>query len=130
MNDVTAIMAYCPECMAEYREGIKECMDCGVPLIPGPPPSQSRGGGKHNGESGVKMVRLRTFTGPTALMEADLARNLLETEGIPCVLPGEFSAEMLPGIDVLHLLVRKEDYERAEEILQGYLDSSQESSSE
>ena len=28
---------YCPECGAEFREGIDQCYDCGVPLGPEPP---------------------------------------------------------------------------------------------
>ena len=24
---------FCPECEAEYREGIVECSDCGIPLV-------------------------------------------------------------------------------------------------
>lgn len=26
---------YCPKCKTEYREGFKECSDCGVDLVPG-----------------------------------------------------------------------------------------------
>ncbi len=68
------------------------------------------------------LVRIRTFSGPTALLDAELARNLLETQGIPCVLPGEDSAEAFPVFDV-PLLVRESDRERAAMLLKSYLDS-------
>jgi hypothetical protein len=70
-----------------------------------------------------KLMRVRSFTGPTAQLDAGLARNILETQGIPCVVHGGVMAEVLPGIDVVQLLVREEDGEQAAEILQAYLDS-------
>lgn len=69
------------------------------------------------------LVRLRTFSGPTAQLDADLARNILESEGIPSVVPGDVMAEMLPGVGVVQLLVREADAEQAAEILESYLDS-------
>lgn len=116
-------MPYCPQCFVEYVEGTSECEDCGVGLVEGSPPLAAADVEHREDTANVKMVRVRTFSGPTALLEADLARNLLRTQGIPCVLPGEFSAETLPGVDVVQLLVREEDGERAAEILSSYFDS-------
>ncbi len=70
-----------------------------------------------------QVVRLRNFSGPTAQVDADLARNILETQGIPSVVAGEVAAEMLPGVGVVQLLVREEDAEQAAEILKSYLDT-------
>jgi hypothetical protein len=67
-------------------------------------------------------VTVRVFTGPTALLDADVARNILQSQGIPSLVPGETSAELLPVLDV-SLLVREEDAEQAARILQEYLDS-------
>jgi putative signal transducing protein len=69
-----------------------------------------------------KLVRVRAFTGPTAQLDADLARNILKAEGIPSVLPGGVMADVLLGVDVVQLLVREEDAQEAQEILDGYLD--------
>jgi hypothetical protein len=69
-----------------------------------------------------KLVTVRVFSGPTALLDADVARNILQTQGLPSIVPGETSAELLPVLDV-RLLVREEDAERAAGILQEYLDS-------
>ncbi len=114
-------MAYCPECLTEYVEGSTECTDCHVPLEAGAPPAQAAAGVLEIPPD-AELVRVRTFSGPTAPMDAELAQNILKTQGIPCALPGEGHAEMLPGIDLVQLLVRKEDAERAEEILEGFLD--------
>jgi hypothetical protein len=54
-------------------------------------------------------------------LDADVARNILQSQGIPSLVPGETSAELLPVLDV-PLLVQEEDTERAAAILRGYLD--------
>jgi hypothetical protein len=109
-------MAYCPKCFAEYNEGTAQCMDCQVPLVAGPPPAVEKGEDK---EPEPQLVRLRTFYGPTSQLDANLAKNVLEAEGIPCILPGE--GEMIPGADVVQIWVREEDADRAAEILKSYL---------
>ena len=107
-------MSYCPECLAEYKEGTAECIDCHVPLNPGSPPRPTP-------EPEAKMVRLRSFKGPTASMDADMVREVLDQEGIPCALPGE--TEILPGIDEVQLLVREQDATRAQEIVEAFLEA-------
>lgn len=121
-------MAYCPECGVEYKERAVECMDCHVPLRPGSPPSESSG--KEQGDPSEKLVRLRIFSGPTSLMQADLGKNLLETEGIPCVLQGKVMGEILPGVEPIQMLVHESDVERANDILTAYLEVVQTESGE
>jgi hypothetical protein len=70
-------------------------------------------------EPDMKLVRIRTFSGGTARLDAELAKNLLEAEGIHCILPGEISAEVIPVFDV-PLLVSEEDAEQAAAILESY----------
>ncbi|HLY60982.1 MAG TPA: DUF2007 domain-containing protein [Terriglobia bacterium] len=114
-------MAYCPECLVEYSEGTKECSNCHLPLAAGAPPAQPASTLEIAPDA--ELVRVRTFSGPTASLDAELAQNILQTQGIACALPGEGHAEMLPGIDVVQLLVRKEDAAQAEEILKSYMDN-------
>ncbi len=71
------------------------------------------------------LVRVRVFSRPQGFMEADLARNILKAEGIDCVLPGQYTAGVLPGIDGIQILVREADAERASEILASYFDTPQ-----
>ena len=114
-------MPYCAQCLTEYVEGIGKCEDCGAELLPGSPP-QGPPVVDLAGEKDVKLVSIRTFSGGTAQMDADLARNILQSQGIPCLLQGESSAEILPVLDI-PLFVREEDVSRAERILKDYLDT-------
>jgi hypothetical protein len=111
--------------LTEYVEGTTTCEDCGAELAPGSPPETPQGTSPqtHSAGSGEsKLVTVRVFTGPTALLDADVARNILQSQGIPSLVPGETSAELLPVLDV-SLLVREEDAERAAGILRDYLDT-------
>ncbi|MGO8787363.1 MAG: putative signal transducing protein [Terriglobia bacterium] len=114
-------MPYCAQCLIEYVEGTTRCEDCGADLLPGSPP-EAPPLVDLSGEKNVKLVSVRVFNGGTAQMDADLARNILQAQGIPCLLQGEGSFEMLPVLDI-PLLVREEDAERAERFLQEYLDT-------
>lgn len=115
-------MPYCPECLTEYVKGTVECEDCRAALVPGSPPLRSPNSGGLDKVPEGKMVRVRTFSGPTALLDADLARNLLRTQGIPSFVPGETSAELLPVLEVF-LLVLEGDAARAAQVLKSYFDS-------
>jgi Putative prokaryotic signal transducing protein len=136
-------MPYCPQCLTEYVEGTTKCEDCENDLVPGSPPevvdeadsassaSKAFGGwfrslvgaGHEEEDEGppVKTVRIRAFSGGTASLDAALARKLLQARGIPSILGGETSAEVLPVLEV-SLLVREEDADRAAEILRIYFD--------
>ena len=135
-------MPYCPNCLTEYVDGTRECEDCSVPLVPGSPPevedepssdtSKAFGGwfrslvgaGRETDEDEgppVKAVRIRVFSGGRASLDAALARKLLQVRGIPSVLEGETSAEVLPVLEV-SLVVREEDADRATGILGSYFD--------
>lgn len=114
-------MAHCPKCGIEYAEGAANCAKCGAALLPGDLPAKAAARKSESGETEC----VRVFRGPTAQMEADLAKNVLMEEGIPCVLPGEEMASVLPGVDVVQLLVRREDAEEATEILKDFFDTPQ-----
>jgi hypothetical protein len=116
-------MAYCPICLIEYAEGTPECIDCRVPLNAGPRPADQAAVKDLELSPDTELVRIRTFSGPTGAIDAELASNILQTQGIACVLPGEGHAEMFPGIDRVQLLVRKEDAEKAAEVLVSFLDN-------
>lgn len=115
-------MAYCPQCGVEYRDGFLECADCHVALRAGTPPAAL---GESRKQTGPPLVQIRIFSGSMAMMQADMARNLLETEGIPCVLPGKVMGGILSGIEPIAMLVREVDAARAAEILQAFLDDPQ-----
>jgi hypothetical protein len=115
-------MPYCPQCKTEYVAGTTQCEDCGVPLQAGMPTEQAADAEELELPRDVKLVTVRTFTGSTALLDAELARNILKAQNIPSIVSGESSVEVLPVLDV-PLLVREEDAQRAAEMLRSYLDS-------
>jgi hypothetical protein len=90
-------------------------------LLPGSPPATPLRVDL-NEEKDVKLVPARVFTGSTAQMDAELARNILQTQGIPSALSGEGLADPFPVAEV-HLLVREEDAGHAERLLEDYLDA-------
>jgi Putative prokaryotic signal transducing protein len=110
-------MAYCPQCFAEYVENAVECMDCHVPLAPGPTPPPA----PPEGEPNIHFVPVRLFRGLHAQFQADLAHNVLEAEGIPSSLVGALGSELIPGMDAVQLLVREEDQARASELVEEIL---------
>jgi len=114
-------MPYCADCLIEYVDGTTECEDCGAALLPGSPPEGPPLDDLRE-DRNAKMVPVRVFTGGTAQMDADLARNILQSQRIPSLVQGENSAELLPVLDV-PLLVREEDLERAQRVLHDYLDA-------
>ena len=114
-------MPYCAKCLIEYVEGTVQCEDCGAFLLPGSPP-EAPPRVDLRGEKDVKLVPARIFIGSTAPMDAELARNILQTQGIASTISGEGLADPFPVTEV-HLLVREDDAGNAERILQEYLDT-------
>jgi hypothetical protein len=110
-------MAYCPQCFTEYVEDAAECMHCRVPLKPGPPPPRPASDADPN----IQFAPIRVFQGLHAQFQADLARNVLESEGIPCTVTSEIGAELIPGMDAVQLLVREEDRARASQLVEDVL---------
>ncbi len=67
-------MAYCPKCLAEYREGLAKCRDCGCGLIAGatPPPAA-------DDHPDTELVWLCTLADP---VEGPLVKAALAEAGI------------------------------------------------
>jgi hypothetical protein len=63
---------FCPQCGAEYQEGVGECADCGVPLVIQPP-----------AEEEAEWVDFVTVLTTRDHAELAVAKSLLEGEGIP-----------------------------------------------
>ncbi|HUY12838.1 MAG TPA: DUF2007 domain-containing protein [Terriglobia bacterium] len=115
-------MASCPKCGNGLPDGAGHCPVCGTEVVArgskddlSPKPAST--------PDNQRLVTVRSFSGPRAALEADLVKNFLQAEGIPCMLPGEGSASVLPGVNVLNLLVREGDAEQAAEILKSFLDT-------
>lgn len=74
-------MPFCPKCKYEYREGIKICPDCDVPLrthLHENPP-------EYTDEPLVRVAKVYHR------LEADTMKGVLESAGIPCYVYSDFS---------------------------------------
>ncbi len=103
-------MPFCPECEAEYVEGIVECVDCQRTLVDELPsdapeePAESSSDGKF----------VTVFEGGSAF-DMRMAKGLLESSG--------FHVELLGGNDPLNptptgIQVRQDQAEEAQELLE------------
>ena len=109
-------MAFCPNCEAEYKEGINVCPDCSLELVEELTPQN-----KIHDTSEGEPVPLQSFkTGA----EAEMVRELLDQNGIRsfveggdfAVIPSSFSQEVVVMVD-------ERDLDRAVEIYQAYFDA-------
>src|SRR6266568_5191133 len=109
-------MAFCPECEAEYREGIGTCPDCGVDLVAELTPETMM-----HDKSDSEPVALKSFS---TSAEADMVCELLQRNGVRAfvegggfaVIPGSFSGEVVVMVD-------ERDMVRAQELYSAYFDS-------
>lgn len=70
----------------------------------------------------MDLVKIRTFSGPTARLDAKLAASVLEAVEIECFVPDDGAVEPIPFFEV-HLMVRAADADKAREALETYFDS-------
>ena len=109
-------MAFCPNCEAEYREGIQRCPDCDLELVEELTPEN-----RVHDRSDAQPVVFQSFK---TSAEAELVRDLLEQNGVRAfvegsefaVIPGSFSAEVV-------LMVDERDLERAKEVYEAYFNA-------
>jgi hypothetical protein len=69
---------YCPECLAEYREGFTQCSDCRVPLLAGNPPATES-------DFDPSLNPVVVFESADAV-KAAMAQGVLDDAGIPYVI--------------------------------------------
>jgi hypothetical protein len=102
---------FCPNCKAEYREGILRCAECDVDLVFELPaePNQI--------PEYVDWVNIISFADK---YEADLAQGLLEASDIEAVTLSDDCGSVYPSmtyVQGIRLMVKKEDVEAAKEVL-------------
>ena len=72
---------FCPECGAEFREGIEKCADCDVALAPEPPPVPEA------------YVTVHETSDPAVV---PVLKTVLESAGIPYRAIGEGTMDLFP----------------------------------
>jgi hypothetical protein len=109
-------MAFCPNCEAEYKEGITVCTDCNYELVPELTPETT----VHDKTEGEPIPFQSFKTGA----EAEMVFNLLEQNGVRsfvqggdfAVIPSSFSQEVVVMVD-------ERDLDRAVEVYNAYFDA-------
>jgi hypothetical protein len=109
-------MAFCPNCEAEYKEGIAVCPDCNLELVAELTPEN-----KVHDTSEGEPVPLQSFRNSA---EAEMVREVLNSNGIRsfvqggdfAVIPSSFSQEVIVMVD-------ERDLDRAIQIYEAYFDS-------
>lgn len=121
VEGVDLTMNYCPKCETEYRSGVENCIDCGIPLITG----RQFLDGKHELtaefqsrsmliDPADEMVTLRQ----APVLEIKALQRLLAARRIPSILAGDGSASCGRGCAaVLALQIKKVDIDAAQLVL-------------
>jgi hypothetical protein len=100
---------FCPNCRAEYEEGVKMCVDCDVELVQELPPLDTA--------EYVDLVDFETYPDRN---EAELAKGVLSGSGIDAVIYGDEYGGYAPALSFsegVRLLVKKKDLVRARLVL-------------
>src|SRR5436853_68701 len=104
---------WCPQCHAEYREGFRECADCGVALVDSlPPRPDAHPSAPTDPFLPGDDVELATL----AIVEAELIAAQLRVAGIPAVVFGT-GAVIHTGVQRGRVMVRQSDRVEAEQFL-------------
>ena len=98
---------FCPECKAEYVEGITTCAGCGVPLVAALPPEPD-----HSGEGMVGI--LSTFNA------ADIAivESILGGTDIQYFIQGKNFNQLEPLVQPAQVFVARHQVNTAKELLE------------
>ncbi|MCH6568656.1 MAG: DUF2007 domain-containing protein [Acidobacteria bacterium] len=102
------MILFCPQCRAEYREGILECADCQRSLVAELPPQPKP-------QPDLELVTVLA-TGNPALIA--VAKSLLEDSGIEYLTQNEGLHDLFPVHRFrIHIQVRQEDEGEATALL-------------
>lgn len=109
-------MPFCPECEAEYEQGVETCTDCGAALVDELPAADAPDTG--HGEP----VPLRNFANAA---EAEMVQGLLEENGIRAfVSGGDFTVAPSSFLGEIVLMVDERDLDRATALYEAYFEEN------
>ena len=100
-------MAYCPECGAEFRGGIRRCPECLVDLL------EELQEPSEDDSSEDNLVQIQTAS---SIEEAGKVKDLLQQHGILCVVEPAGTAKSSAS-SALKVLVNRKDEGRAQDLL-------------
>ena len=111
-------MPFCPNCRYEYKEGIRECPDCGACLVQELPQEEATQTGLRKTAKSPHFVPLRNL--PSRLY-AQMLEEALRNEGIPSMTKGDAAfpfrtaTNHIPVAEVT-IWVPEKDLEKAREL--------------
>ncbi len=97
---------FCPVCRSEYRPGYTICKDCDVELVPELPP-----------EPELEYVEYEEILATHSPGDRLLLKSILDAEDITYFIQGEYVAAYVYHAVPMRLMVRKDQVEKAVEIL-------------
>ncbi len=107
-------MSICPKCGNNCSDNAEECDQCGARLSPDAQKDETDAGAEPVGP----LVELATFH---TVSEADMVQELLETNGITCMLHGENDPiGAMSGAEPITLFVAKGDLPSAVELYKAF----------
>ena len=107
---------YCPNCEAEYTEGITTCKDCGIALVDRLSPATT----VHD-HSDANMVRLASFKFPG---KAQMLQELLEKNDVRSFVQGGTDTIAVPsGFSEVGVFVDERDLAKAQELHKDFFEA-------
>jgi hypothetical protein len=97
---------FCPKCKAEYVGGVRECAECGVPLVATLTEERTR-----------KDLDLVCILETSNANDVIMIESILDGSGIEYVLEGTHTISILRSIEPARLLVPKDQEEEAKDLL-------------
>ena len=102
---------FCPKCGTEYREGFYVCSDCNTNLVEELPELPEEGKPEF-----IEYVEVMGTYNPA---DAALIRSILDSESITYYFNADHFMQVSPLAEPVRLMVKKDEVEKATELLQG-----------
>jgi len=99
---------FCPKCKTEYREGFYVCSDCNSDLVDELPPEQK-----------PEFIEYVEVMGTYNPVDVALIKSILDSENITYYFNADHFMQVSPLAEPVRLMVRKDEVEKAKELLQG-----------
>jgi predicted amidophosphoribosyltransferase len=100
----------CPNCKAEFVEGITECPECGIPLVETLPEKREE-----------KILQYLEILATYNLADIAVIKSILDDGGIDYHLQGEMFNIVEPWVQPVKFFVREDQVELAKELLKEIL---------
>lgn len=102
---------FCPKCGTEYRVGFYVCSDCKSDLVDEPPELPA--------EEKPEFIEYVEIMGTYNPADVALIKGILDAENITYYFNAEHFMYVEPLAEQVRLMVRKDEVEKAKEILEG-----------